>query len=284
MKISRSSHPNLSHLFVSFLTFLSKFAMLVTLLSFFGIFGYIFYQGIPELHLDVFSWNYNSENASMMPAIINTFLMIVFSIFIATPIGVGCGIYLNEYAKNQKFITTIDLVTTTLAGIPSVVFGLFGYLIFVLFFNFNYSFLSGVLTLSIIILPVIIKTTEESLKCVPNSYREGSLALGVQKSHTIFKILIPSAINGISSGIFLSIGRIISESAALIYTSGTLAKVFDGFLSSGRSLSVHLYALLSEGFYFSQAYATACMLLIVILVINSISTILFKIFTKEYNG
>lgn len=244
--------------------------------------GYILIKGIPFLNLDSFAWEYNSKNVSMMPAIINTILIVFSSLIIAVPIGIFGAIYLVEYAKkSNKLISFIELMSETLSGIPSIVFGLFGYLIFVVFLGFGYSFLSGTLTLSIMILPLIIKTTQEALKSVPLSYREGSLALGAGKLRTIFSIILPSATSGILSGIILSIGRIVGESAALIYTAGTLAQIFQGFFDSGRSLSVHMYALLSEGLYMNEAYGAACVLLCVVILLNLTSYLVVKYFSKE---
>lgn len=265
-----------------FLRILVYIAISVVVCIFLLLVGYILIKGIPFLNLDSFAWEYNSKNVSMMPAIINTILIVFSSLIIAVPIGIFGAIYLVEYAKkSNKLISFIELMSETLSGIPSIVFGLFGYLIFVVFLGFGYSFLSGTLTLSIMILPLIIKTTQEALKSVPLSYREGSLALGAGKLRTIFSIILPSATSGILSGIILSIGRIVGESAALIYTAGTLAQVFQGFFDSGRSLSVHMYALLSEGLYMNEAYGAACVLLCVVILLNLTSYLIVKYFSKE---
>lgn len=265
-----------------FLRILVYIAISVVVCIFLLLVGYILIKGIPFLNLDSFAWEYNSKNVSMMPAIINTILIVFSSLIIAVPIGIFGAIYLVEYAKkSNKLISFIELMSETLSGIPSIVFGLFGYLIFVVFLGFGYSFLSGTLTLSIMILPLIIKTTQEALKSVPLSYREGSLALGAGKLRTIFSIILPSATSGILSGIILSIGRIVGESAALIYTAGTLAQVFQGFFDSGRSLSVHMYALLSEGLYMNEAYGAACVLLCVVILLNLTSYLVVKYFSKE---
>lgn len=257
-------------------------AIAVVICLFLLLVGYILIKGIPHLSLDSFSWKYNSVNVSMMPAIINTILMVIASLFLAVPVGIFGAIYLVEYAKkNSKSIVIVNLMSETLSGIPSIIFGLFGYLIFVVYFGLGYSFLSGVLTLSIMILPLLIQTTQESLKSVPLGYREGSFALGAGKLRTIFFIILPSAIPGIISGVILGTGRIVGESAALIYTAGTLAQVFQSFSDSGRSLSVHMYALLSEGLYINQAYAAACVLLIIVITLNLISSFIAKHFSKE---
>ncbi len=256
-------------------------AIFLVICLFFVLIGYILIKGIPFLNADAFAWEYHSNNVSMMPAIINTIFMVIASLLLATPIGIFGAIYLVEYAKkSNRWIKLIDLMTETLSGIPSIVFGLFGYLMFVVFFGWGYSFLAGVFTLGIMILPLMIKTTQEALKAVPLSYREGSFALGVGKLKTIFAIILPSALPGILSGVILSTGRIVGESAALIYTAGTLAKVFGGVLDSGRSLSVHMYALLSEGLYMNEAYGAASILLFVVIVLNLLSNFVIKYFAK----
>ncbi|MDO4482020.1 MAG: phosphate ABC transporter permease PstA [Bacillota bacterium] len=234
--------------------------------------GYILINGIPHLNRDMFAWEYNSENVSMMPAIINTVTMTVTSLLFAVPVGIFSAIYLVEYSKKgNRLVGIIRLTTESLAGIPSIVFGLFGYLIFVIFCGFDYSMLSGALTLAIMILPTIMRSTEEALKSVPDSFREGSFGLGAGKLRTVFKIVLPSAVPGILAGVILAIGRITGETAALIYTSGTVTGIPDNLMESGRTLSIHMYALLNEGLYTDQAYATAVVLLIMVLGINGLS-------------
>lgn len=232
---------------------------------------YILIQGLPHLSLEQFSWTYNSENVSMMPAIINTLSLTILSLMMALPFGIGCAIYLVEYAKKGSyFVSIVRLTTETLSGIPSIIFGLFGNLMFVILFK-KYTLLYGAITLAIMILPLIIRTSEEALLAVPKAYREGSYGLGAGKLRTIVVIVLPCAISGILSGIILSIGRIVGESAALIYTCGTIPQIA-GLLDSGRSLSVHMYALLSEGLYMEQAYATAVVLLVLVILINTLSS------------
>ena len=239
--------------------------------------GYILYKGIPNLKPELFAWVYTSENASMMPAIINTLTMTLFSLLLAVPIGIFSAIYLVEYAKRGNWLVKIVRTTTeTLAGIPSIVFGLFGYLIFVVTCGFNYSLLSGSLTLAIMILPTMMRTTEEALISVPDAFREGSFALGAGRLRTVFKVVLPSAVPGILSGVILSVGRIVGETAALLYTSGTVTGIPKNLLGSGRTLSVHMYALLSEGLYTEQAYATAVVLLVLVLLINALSGLLAR--------
>lgn len=244
--------------------------------------GYILIKGVPHLKLSLFEFEYNSTNTSMMPAIINTILMIVLTLVIAIPIGVITAIYLTEYSKrNNLLIRIIRITTETLSGIPSIIYGLFGYIFFVIFMKFDYSLLSGALTLSIMILPIIIRTTEEALLAVPNSYREGSYGLGAGKIRTIFKIVLPAAFQGIFAGIILSIGRIVGESAALIYTAGTVPKIASSLLSSTRTLSVHMYSLWSEGLYTNEAYATAVVLLIIVIGINTLANRVSKKIIKR---
>lgn len=233
---------------------------------------YILIKGIPHIKPELFAWEYNSENVSMMPAIINTVMITLFSLLLAVPIGIFSAIYLVEYAgRGNKLVGIVRTTTETLAGVPSIVFGLFGYLIFVIACGFGLSVLSGALTLAIMILPTIMRTTEEALLSVPDSFREGSFGLGAGRLRTVFRVVLPSAVPGILSGVILAIGRIVGETAALIYTSGTVAGIPESIFKSGRTLSVHMYALLSEGLYTDQAYATSVVLLIMVLLINMLS-------------
>ena len=234
--------------------------------------GYILVKGIPNLNLDLFAWNYNTENVSMMPAIINTVFLTLLSLLIAAPVGICSAIYLAEYAKKgNRMVGLIRTTTETLAGIPSIVYGLFGQLLFVLACGFDYSMLAGALTMSIMVLPTIMRTTEEALIAVPQTFREGSFGLGAGKLRTICRVVLPSAVPGIFAGVILAVGRIVGETAALIYTSGTVAGIPDSLMRSGRTLSVHMYALLNEGLYMEQAYATAVVLLILVAAINALS-------------
>ncbi len=244
--------------------------------------GYVLIKGIPHLKPSLFEWKYTTENVSMLPAIVNTVTMTILALLIAAPIGIFSAIYLVEYAKKgNKLVKLIRTTTETLSGIPSIVYGLFGMLIFVIALGFRNSMLSGALTLSIMILPSIMRTTEEALLSVPVSFREGSFGLGAGRLRTVFKIVLPSAVPGILSGIILAIGRIVGETAALIYTAGTVAGIPKNLLSSGRTLSVHMYSLTSEGLYMDEAYATAVVLLVLVLIINTISEILAKKMTSK---
>lgn len=247
--------------------------------------GYILIRGIPNLRWSLFAWEYNSTNVSMMPAMINTITMALLALLPAMIFGIGGAIYLTEYAKKESFLVKcIDVTAETLAGIPSIVYGLFGYLTFCIELKFNFSLLSGALTLAIMVLPVILQTTKEALLAVPESYREGSLGLGAGKFRTIVKIALPSAIPGILSGVILAIGRIVGETAALIYTAGTVAGVPESIMNSGRTLSVHMYALLSEGLYTEEAYATAVVLLLIVTGINAAANGIAKSIAKKYQA
>ena len=244
--------------------------------------GYILIKGIPNLTPEQFAWEYNTENVSMLPAIVNTLMMVVLVLVFAVPVGVGAAIYLVEYAKKgNKLVKIVRVTTETLQGIPSIVYGLFGYLFFAVFFGWGYTFLGGALTLAIMILPLIMRTTEEALLSVPDSFREGSFGLGAGKLRTIFKIILPSAVPGIVSGIILGIGRVVGETAALMFTAGTIAKVPGSLMDSGRTLAVHMYALLSEGLYMDQAYASAVVLMVVVLLINACSGWIAKKLVKR---
>ncbi|WP_024405991.1 phosphate ABC transporter permease PstA [Streptococcus suis] len=234
--------------------------------------GYILLKGIPFLRPELFSWTYNSENVSMLPALLNTILMAILALLIALPIGIGASVYLTEYAKSgNPLVTVVRLATETLPGIPSIIYGLFGALFFVKFLNLGLSIIAGAATLSIMILPLIMRTTEEALLSVEDGYREGSFALGAGKLRTIFQVVLPSALPGIFSGVVLALGRVIGESAALIFTAGTVAEVAKSLTSSGRTLAVHMYLISGEGIYVNQTYATAVILLILVIVMNLLS-------------
>lgn len=238
---------------------------------------YILIKGIPHLTPALFAWKYTSENVSLMPALINTLFMTALSLLIAVPVGIGAAVYLTEYAKRgNKLVILVGMTAETLSGIPSIIYGLFGALFFVRYMGFGLSLLSGALTLSIMILPLIMRTTEEALRSVPDSYREGSFGLGAGKLRTVFRIVLPSAVPGILSGVILGIGRIVGESAALIFTAGTVAEPVSGIFDSARTLSVHMYSISGEGLYIDQTYATAVVLLIVVILINALSGAIAK--------
>lgn len=260
------------------------FVMLATVITFTAlilIVGYILIKGIPNIKLDLFSLHYTSENVSLMPALINTISMTFISLIIAVPLGVFAAIYLVEYSKRgSKFVNVIRITAETLSGIPSIVYGLFGFLFFVITLKWNFSMLAGAFTLAIMILPLIMRTTEEALKSVPDSYREGSFGLGAGKLRTVFRVVLPTAMPGILAGIILGIGRIVGETAALIYTAGSIADIPKTLMDSGRTLSVHMYELSREGLFMNQAYATAVVLLFIVVGINSLSGMVVKRLTK----
>ena len=239
--------------------------------------GFILIKGVGNLTPDLFALEYNSDNASLMPALINTLIITLLSLAIAVPFGIFAAIYLVEYAKKgSKLVKIIRITTETLQGIPSIIFGLFGLLFFSTALHWGYSLLAGAMTLVIMILPLIIRTTEEALMGVPDAYREASLGLGAGKLRTVFKVVLPSAIPGILSGVILSVGRIVGETAALMYTAGTVAAIPKDLFSSGRTLAVHMYVLASEGLHVDQAYATAVVLLVLVILINALSSFLAK--------
>lgn len=247
-----------------------------------AIVGYILYNGIPGLALEgLFAWEYDSRNVSMLPAIINTVIMTFLSLAMAVPMGVFAAIYLAEYARRQNpLVKMIRITAETLAAIPSIVYGLFGYMLFVITLGWGYTLLSGAITLAVMILPLIMRTTEEALVSVPASYREGSFGLGAGRLRTVLGIVLPAAMPGIAAGVILSIGRIVGESAALIFTAGTYPAVPDGLFASTRTLAVHMYALLTEGLYEKQAYATVVVLLATVALINAASRRLAKRLSK----
>ena len=263
------------------LRFFVRFAAALTGFVLVFLVGYILFKGVPHLSPSLFAWEYTSENVSLTPALINTLLMILLDLLVSLPLGIGAAIYLTEYTgRGNKLVSLIRITAETLSGIPSIVYGLFGMLFFVTALKLKLSLISGALTLSIMVLPTILRTTEEALLAVPESYREGSFGLGAGRLRTVWKIVLPSALPGIFAGVILAMGRIVGESAALIYTAGTVAKVPDSLFSSTRTLAVHMYALSSEGLYIDQTYATAVVLLLIVVGINALSSRLAKSITK----
>lgn len=260
---------------------LVKGAAVITLGILVSIVAYIAVRGAPHLSLDLFALPYNSLNLSLMPALVNTLLMTVLSLVAAIPLGLGAAIYLVEYTgQGNRLVQIIRLAAETLTGIPSIVYGLFGLLFFVTALGLRISLLSGALTLAIMIVPVILRTAEEALKAVPDSYREGSLSLGAGRLRTVSKVLLPAAMPGILAGIILSIGRIFGESAALIYTAGTVAALPESVFDSTRTLSVHMYVLASEGLHIDRAWTTALVLVIIVFAINMLSALVARRITE----
>ena len=268
------------HPFSALVSLITHLAALCTVLILGFLVAYILINGIPNLKPALFSLSYTSENQSMLPAILNTCTMTLLSLLLAVPVGVGASIYLTEYApRGSRLVALVRLTTETLSGIPSIVYGLFGMLFFSNTLHFGYSMLSGALTLAIMILPLIMRTTEEALLSVPDMYREGSFGLGAGRLRTVMCIVLPTAVPGILSGIILAIGRIVGETAALMYTSGTVAKIA-GLFDSGSTLALHMYKQASEGLYTQQAYATSVVLLVLVLLINFASSQVAKKITK----
>lgn len=260
-----------------FLFLIVHLAMIFTMAALLFVICYILVKGVPHLTPSLFAAKYTSENVSLMPALVNTIFMTLLSLLFAVPVGVGAAVYLVEYAgRGNRLVRLVGMTAETLSGIPSIVYGLFGALFFVKYLGLGLSLLSGALTLSVMILPLIMRTTEEALRTVPDSYREGSFGLGAGKLRTVYRIVLPSAVPGILSGVILGIGRIVGESAALIFTAGTVAETATSIFDSARTLSVHMYAISGEGLYINQTYATAVVLLVVVIVINAVSGYIAK--------
>lgn len=265
------------HPFSALVRILCRLAMVITLFSLLYLIGDILVKGIPNLKPELFSLNFTTENQSMLPSLINTLIITALALLVSIPLGIGGAIYLAEYAKrNSVMVRLIRITAETLSGIPSIIYGLFGMMFFVNALSLKLSLLSGALTLALMVLPLILRTTEEALLSVPDSYREGSFGLGAGKLRTVMKIVLPPAMPGILSGIVLAIGRIVGETAALLYTTGTVAKLPENILSSGRTLSLHMYVLSGEGLYIGEAYATAVILLLFVLGMNGLSTLISK--------
>lgn len=260
---------------------------LTTVIILIAILYYILRNGLPHISWSFLTNIYNPTEgkAGILPMIINTLYVVVITLAIAVPIGIATAIYLTEYARKGKLLWLIRFTTEILSGIPSIIYGLFGFMFFVIFMKFGYSILAGSLTLAIMILPTTIRTIEESLKSVPGMYREGALALGATKLRIIFTILLPNAMSGILTAIILSIGRIVGESAALLFTSGIVYRMpdnaFSHIFSSGRTLTLHLYQLAVLGEPFNQSFATASVLLILVFIINLGTKMLVKVFQNR---
>lgn len=242
-----------------------------------GIVGYILVSGVPHLSPSLFAWEYTSENVSLMPALVGTLLMAALALILAVPIGVGAALYLVEYARsNSAFVRLVRVTTETLQGIPSIIYGLFGLLFFTTLLGWGLSLMSGACTLAIMVLPVIMRTTEEALLAVPESYRQGGFALGAGRVRTVFRCVLPSALPGIVGGVLLALGRCVGEVAALLFTAGTVAQIPDfagqgvfALFDSCRTLAVHMYVLASEGLHMNETYATAVVLLVLIVLLNA---------------
>ena len=268
------------HPFSAFVSLVTRLAALCTAVILGFLVAYILVNGVPNLRPALFSLTYTSENQSMLPAIINTCTMTLLSLLLAVPVGVGAAVYLTEYARrSSRLVSLVRVTTETLSGIPSIVYGLFGMLMFNNALHLGYTMLSGALTLAIMVLPLIMRTAEEALQSVPDSYREGSFGLGAGRLRTTLCVVLPAAVPGILSGVILTVGRIVGETAALMYTAGTVEQIA-GMMDSGITLSVHMYRQASEGLYTEQAYATAVVLLALVLLINLLAGRLAASVTK----
>ena len=244
---------------------------------------HVIMQGAPNLKASLFELEYDSENLSLMPAFFNTLIIAGMSLLIAVPIGVAAAIFLTEYTSSaNKFVAVVRMAAETLAGIPSIVYGIFGMILFVEMLFKGFSLIAGILTMAIMILPLVMRTTEEALRAVPDSFREGSFALGAGKLRTIFRVVLPSAMPGIIAGVILALGRVVGETAALIYTSGTVKAVPDSLFGSGETLAIHMYTLSSEGLHVNEAWATAIALILLVLVINGAAEFISNKFRKRY--
>lgn len=259
-------------------------AAIVTMAVLMFIVIYILVKGIPNLSLGLFSLHYTTDNQSIMPSLLHTIELTLMGLILAVPLGVFAAVFMNEYAKKgSKLVALTGITSETLTGIPSIVYGLFGLLFFVEACHLRKTLISGALTIAIMVLPTILRTTQEALIAVPDTYREASYGLGAGKLRTVFRVILPTAMPGILSGIILAIGRIVGESAALIYTAGTITDKYATPLDSGRTLAVHMYLLSNEGLYTDQAYATAVVLLVLVLLLNFGSKAVANRITKERN-
>lgn len=265
------------HPFSFLVRLLCRLAAAMTAFALMYLVGDILVKGVPHLKPELFALRYTTDNQSMLPSLVNTLIITVLSLLVAVPLGVGGAVYLTEYARrDSRLVRLVRLTAETLSGIPSVIYGLFGMMCFVTALGLGLSLLSGALTLAVMVLPLILRTTEEALRAIPDSYREGSFGLGAGKLRTVVRIVLPPAMPGILSGIVLSIGRIVGETAALLFTAGTVAKLPQSLLSSGRTLSLHMYVLSGEGLHVGEAYATAVVLLLLVLGMNGLSSLISR--------
>jgi len=235
--------------------------------------GYVLVNGLPHIRPSLFAVQFTTANQSLFPALMGTLMIVGLALVLAVPLGIFSAIFLVEYARRgSRFIRIVRLTTETLAGIPSIVYGLFGFIFFGVFLGWGLSLMSGAFTVSIMILPLIMRTTEESLKSVPDTYREGSFGLGAGRLRTVMRIILPAATPGILAGVILAIGRIVGETAAIIFTLGNVARMPNNLFDTGRTLSAHMYALANEGTHPGEAHATAAVLLMVVILINALSS------------
>lgn len=265
------------------LHFAIGFAMALTVFAVVLIVGYILIKGLGHISWSFLTTSYKPGlgQTGILPMVLSTLLLVLLSVLISTPVGIAAAIYLSEYAREGRLVNAIRFATECLAAIPSILYGLFGYALFVVALGFRYSILSAALTLAVMVLPIVMRNTEEALHTVPRSVREASYALGAGKLTTILRMVLPSSIAGILTGTVLSIGRIVGETAAVIYTMGTSPKFPTGIFSSGRTLPVHVYLLSKEGLDVNQAFATAAVMLILVALLNALSGWCAKALTPE---
>ena len=245
---------------------------------------YIMVRGLPHVSWAFLSTPFESESRGILSFMITTVYIIGMTLLVAVPVGIFAAIYLVEYAKPGKIVDIIQFTTESLAGIPSIIFGLFGFIFFVKLCGLRWSLLAGALTLALTVLPTIIRTTEEALKTVPITYKEASLALGATRLYTLFRVVLPSALPGMLTSVILSVGRIMGETAAVFMTAGMAFRLPTSIFDPGRTLAVHLYALANEGSSFDECYATAAVLVVFVLLINLAANTIGRVFYKKSGG
>lgn len=284
--MSKEKYPLRRKLYGGIMQGLMFFSVFVTCALVLAIIGYVLIKGIPNITWKLLSTkpSYLSNSIGILPDILNTIYIIIACLVVVLPLGVGAAIYLTEYAENKKLVGVIEYAAETLSGIPSVIYGLVGMLFFCQFLGFQTSLLAGALTLVIMNLPTVMRTTQESLKAVPQSYREGAFGLGAGKWRVIHTVVLPSCVDGIVTGCILSMGRILGESAALLFTAGfahALNGFFDGLTSAGATLTVALYVYAKEQGEFDVAFAIAAILMVLTLLINLAAQFTGKFFKKR---
>ncbi len=284
--MSKEKYPLRRKLYGGTMQALMYFSVFVTCALVLAILGYVLIKGLPNITWKLLSTkpSYLSNSIGILPDILNTIYIIIACLVVVLPLGVGAAIYLTEYAENKKLVGVIEYAAETLSGIPSVIYGLVGMLFFCQFLGFQTSLLAGALTLVIMNLPTVMRTTQESLKAVPQSYREGAFGLGAGKWRVIYTVVLPSCVDGIVTGCILAIGRILGESAALLFTAGfahALNGFFDGLTSAGATLTVALYVYAKEQGEFDVAFAIAAILMVLTLLINLTAQFTGKFFKKR---
>ena len=284
--MSKEKYPLRRKIYGGTMQALMYFSIFVTCALVLAIIGYVLIKGLPNITWNLLSTklSYLSNSIGILPDILNTIYIIIACLVVVLPLGVGAAIYLTEYAENKKLVSVIEYAAETLSGIPSVIYGLVGMLFFCQFLGFQTSLLAGALTLVIMNLPTVMRTTQESLKAVPQSYREGAFGLGAGKWRVIYTVVLPSCVDGIVTGCILAIGRILGESAALLFTAGfahALNGFFDGLTSAGATLTVALYLYAKEQGEFDVAFAIAAILMVLTLLINLTAQFTGKFFKKR---